>query len=175
MRQLAVLIAAATATVALNPAQAAVKDPYGRGNWTKLVKDKGVQKALGLTDSQAKSLSALPFAKDGNREKITKILEPKQLKTLKRLRWKAIGGYALFEEEVADALALTDSQQEKLAAVAKENVSDHKKMRNFMARARFRSREAMEKFIAGYRTKADQRLLAVLTKDQAAKLKKLVG
>lgn len=170
MRHLAFLIVAAAAVA---PAQGA-KDPYGRGRWTKLVKDKAVQKKLALTDGQLKSITGLKSAKD-KQARLAEILKADQLKMLKRLRWKDLGGYALFDDEVADALAVTDAQKVKLEAAHKVNQADYKKMRNFMARARFRSRAAMLKFIAGYRDKADKRLLAILTKDQQAKLKKLVG
>ncbi|MFQ5732143.1 MAG: hypothetical protein ACE5KM_09320 [Planctomycetaceae bacterium] len=176
MRMIGILTLAVAVSWAGNSADAAVpNDPYGRGQWTKLVQDKAARKQLSLSDRQSKALNALRPAKDDNRAKIGSVLKPEQVKTLKRISWKALGGYAVFDDEVSDALEITDAQKTKLEAAAKTNQAKHRKMKSILALARFRSRAAMEKFIAGYRDAADQRLLAVLTKTQRAQLKKLVG
>jgi hypothetical protein len=48
-------------------------------------------------------------------------------------------------------------------------------MKDFLTRARFRSREAMQKYIDGYRDDADKRLLDVLTAKQKKQLAEIVG
>ncbi len=160
---------------------AAPKDPFGpRGSWTTLLKsvllnNKVVQKELRLTKEQQVFAGRLKPAKDDNVARIEKTLDAKQLIRLKQMSWQARGGYVLFEREVAEALRITDTQQDKLAAAAKVNAAEYQKMRDFLRRARFASREAMENFIAGYRNAADKRLLDVLTAGQHKLLNKMLG
>lgn len=155
---------------------AAVRDPYGpRGAWTALVKRADVRKVLGLTPRQRKTLGALSPARDDNRQAISRALKAGQLSKLKRRSWREQGGYALFDPELAKQLKITDEQQIRLEAAAAVNLAEYRKLKNFLTRARFRSKQAMEKYIAGYRNAADKRLLAVLTAAQTKMLRSIVG
>ena len=139
----AVLVLAGTTA-----ANAAVKDPYGpRGQWTKLTKQSDVLKQLKATDKQAAALKELKPSPDDNRAAIRKVLEKKQIATLLRLSWKAQGGYALFDKILSRELNINEDQKRQLDAAAVKNLAEHKKMRSFLARARFRSREAMQQTI----------------------------
>ena len=145
-------------------------DPYGRdGRWTPFLKQATVQKSLKLTDEQRDAVNKLKQAKDDNKPAIAKTLDAKQLRRLKQLTWAIQAGYALFDPELAKLLAITAEQNVELIAAAKVNKTAHKKMKSFLARARFRSRAAMMKYIAGYRNAADRRLMAVLTAGQKKK------
>jgi hypothetical protein len=159
-----------------NPAQAdSPADPYGpRGLWTGVLKTKNARTALKLTLAQIKSTANLKPAKDDNRDAIARLLKPAQLATLKRLSWKARGGYALFDPELGKRLAITAEQQGRLKEASEVNEVEHRKMKDFLRRARFRSREAMQKYINGYRDAADKRLLAVLTAKQKKSLAALL-
>lgn len=175
--RLIAVVALLLSSIAVAQASAAApKDPYGpRGGLTALLKKKAVQAELKLTEKQQAFANALKPAKGDNLAAIKKSLEKSQQKRLHQLSWQARGGYVLFGKFVASKLSITEDQQEKLAAAAKVNVAEHAKMRDFLRRARFRSREAMQKYIAGYRDAADKRLLDVLTAAQKKSLKALLG
>lgn len=177
MRLLAVPVCAVFSLLIACPANAAAPaDPYGpRGQWTQIVRSMPARKPLKLTLMQIKEAANLKLAKDDNRDAIAKFLKPAQLATLKRLSWKARGGYALFDPELSKKLEITAEQQAQLKAAARVNVAEHRKMKNFLARARFRSRAAMQKYINGYRDAADKRLLDVLTAKQKKKLAAILG
>jgi hypothetical protein len=163
-------LAAGTATAA------APVDPYGpRGQWTPIVQSTAAQKPLKLTPMQIKQAANLKPDKDDNRKAIAKLLKPEQLETLKRLSWKARGGYALFDPELSKKLKITREQKSRLKEASEVNEVEHRKMKDFLTRARFRSREAMQKYIDGYRDDADKRLLDVLTAKQKKQLAEIVG
>ena len=167
----------AAALVVTCPASAAdPADPYDpRGKWTAIVKSKSAQMTLKLTSAQIEQAANLKPAKDDNGIAIIILLQSAQLERLKSMSWKARGGYALFESELSKQLNITADQQERLKAAAAVNVVEHRKMNDFLTRARFRSKEAMQKYINGYRDDADKRLLDVLTAKQKKTLAGILG
>lgn len=157
-------------------ASAATPDPFGpRGQWTALLQQADVQKSLSLSPEQVRFAGELKPAADDNRDRIAKGLNAKQLKSLRRRSWREQGGYALFDPALAKQLKIADEQKKKLQAAAEVNKAEHLKMKDFLSRARFGSREAMEKYIAGYRDAADKRLTDVLTAAQKKTLRSIVG
>lgn len=153
------------------PARAAdVANPFAElASWSRLLGDPSLQAKLKLTAERAEQLQQLlagaPTAEAGQKLVAAQLAEP-QLRTLRKAAAQAEGGYALFDPQMAKYLSLTKEQQTQLEAVAKENEALAAEMRDFMRRARFRSREAMEEYVQGYLDKASERLLACLTDAQ---------
>ena len=156
-------------------AQDSVKDPFQEGNpWTKLLADANVRKQLEIEAKDAGQLEKLLGAPDADSaKKLAELLTEKQLRTVRKIRMKSLGGYALLHSRMAKYLELSDEQAVQLKAAAEQNLKDHAEMKNFMARARFRSAADAAKYVQGYRDKAHKRLFAVLTKDQQAKYDKI--
>lgn len=159
---------------------AATSNPFVTpSGWAGLLQDPAVQRDLKLSKDQIadfkKLIGKLPESPTELEAEIRKHVMGEQLTRIEQLNWQREGGYALFDPKVAKALSLTDEQQKRLADAAKVNAAEHEKMREFMARARFRSQEAMEQFVEGYRNPANERLLNVLSKDQQVAFKSLLG
>jgi hypothetical protein len=160
--------------------QAASPNPFVTpSGWAGLLQERAVQQELKLSDDQVAEFKKLIGKLSGNpgevESEIRKQVMGEQLARIEQLNWQREGGYALFDVKVAKALSLTEEQQERLTVAAGLNAIEHKKMRDFMARARFRSREAMEQYVDRYRKPANERLLGVLTKDQRSKLTTMLG
>jgi len=147
--------------------------------WAGLLQDEAVQKEVNITAEQQAAIQKIVGGKLDKPEAveaaIRKLLDEAQIARVEQLDWRREGGYAIFRFPVAQALELTEQQKQALRAAYKVNESSHQEMRDFMARARFASREAMEDYVAGFRDKANARLLVVLTDEQAAKLKEMLG
>jgi len=150
----------------------------------KQLSNDAVQKELDLTEKQIavanEAADLLSRIRDGKaqhmaHESVTKALSESQLKRLKQIHWQRLGGSAILERGVAETLELSDEQRKKLAVAQELNRVENKKMLDFMSRARFRSREAMEEYKAKYRNAANERLLSVLTEKQEAKLTEMLG
>ena len=146
--------------------------------------DKNVQRELDLTDKQMaeakKVAELLAQVRDGKAQsqaerRLSASLTAKQFNRLKQIHWQRLDGYALLEREVSTSLKITEEQKRKLLDVRTVNTAEHKKMLDFISRARFRSREAIEQFKAKYRIAAIQRLRSVLTPKQVKAFEKLLG
>ena len=146
--------------------------------------DSTVQSELSLDKNQerlAKELvELLRRVRDGKaqsiaKDKITKSLSDEQFERLEQVHWQRLGGRAILEPKVRDRLGIDEGQKKKLDDAKAINTVQHAKMLDFLRRARFRSREAMEKYKQGYRDAADKRLLGVWTEKQRAQLKRLLG
>ena len=166
------------------PAEQRADLPRGVIGMVQIVNDASVQRDLDLTDKQMgevkKVAMLLAQVRDGKAQsqaktQLSESLSAEQLKRLKQIYWQRLGGYALLEPEVATLLKISEEQQKEFTVVQAINAAEHKKMLDFMSRARFRSAEAVEEFKAKYRTAATQRLLAILTPDQVVVLEKLLG
>jgi hypothetical protein len=166
------------------PAEQRADLPRGVIGMVQIVNDASVQRELDLTDKQMgevkKVAMLLAQVRDGKAQsqaktQLSESLSAEQLKRLKQIYWQRLGGYALLEPEVATLLKISEEQQKEFTVVQAINAAEHKKMLDFMSRARFRSAEAVEEFKAKYRTAAKQRLLAILTPDQVVVLEKLLG
>jgi hypothetical protein len=108
-------------------------------------------------------------------ERLKKSLSEEQLERLEQIHWQRLGARAIHERKVRQGLGLTDEQQKKLQEVKALNDAEHRKMLDFLRRARFRSREAMEKYKQEYLDAATGRLLGILTVAQREKLKEMAG
>ena len=163
-------------------------DTFGqRGNWGVLLAREDVRAEIKLSERQQKQLDErlaaaqlLAAQKDQDieetvRDAVAKLLAADQLPRLRQISWQAAEGYALLDDVVAKELKFTDKQREALAEARAANAAKHAEMKDFLARARFRSAEAMQAYIEEYRSAASGRLLAVLTVEQTAQLKELCG
>ena len=166
------------------PAEQRADLPRGVIGMVRLLSDTSVQRELDLTDKQMgevkKVAMLLAQVRDGKAQsqaktQLSELLSAEQLERLKQIYWQRLGGYALLEPEVATLLKISEEQRKEFTIVQEINAAEHKKMLDFMSRARFRSPEAAEEFKAKYRTAAKKRLLAILTSDQVVILAKLVG
>lgn len=158
--------------------------PRGIIGMVRQLSDANVQLELKLTEKQiteAKQVAELlAQVRDGKAQsqaerQVSASLTAEQFKRLTQIHWQSMDGYALVESEVSAALEITDQQKKKLFEAQTTNVAEHKEMLDFMSRARFRSREAMEQFKAKYRTAANQRLRSVLTPEQVAAFDEMLG
>ena len=158
--------------------------PRGIIGMVRQLSDKKVQQELELTEKQideARQVAELlAQVHDGKAQsqaerQVSASLTAEQFKRLKQIHWQSMDGYALLESEVSAALEITEQQRKKLIEAQTTNVAEHKKMLDFMSRARFRSREAIEQFKAKYRTAANQRLRSVLAPEQVKAFDKMLG
>jgi predicted transcriptional regulator len=159
---------------------AATRNPFVTPiGWEGLLQDVAVQKELMLSDDQAAKIkqviNRLSGKPDLTEQAIRKLIIGEQITRIEQLDWQREGGYALFDPKISKTLSISEKQQGQLAEVATVNAAEHKKMRDFMSRARFRSREAMAQYVDGFHKPANKRLLDVLSKDQQGKLKTMLG
>jgi hypothetical protein len=155
-------------------------DTFGqRGEWGVLLAREDVRGELKLDEKAASQVEDLLAKHAGDektlREKLDKALAAEQVARLRQLGWQAAEGYALLDDLVAKELKFTAKQRAALAEARAQNAAEHAEMKDFLARARFRSAEAMQAYIEEHRASASGRLLAVLTEEQERKLKKLCG
>jgi Spy/CpxP family protein refolding chaperone len=101
-----------------------------------------------------------------------KVLTPEQAARLSEISYQVRGGAALADVDVAAALKLTKKQSEDVSATWKREEAS---LKDFLARARFASQEAMRSHIAGHRRKAAEKMLEVLTDDQKKQYTKMQG
>jgi Spy/CpxP family protein refolding chaperone len=112
--------------------------------------------------------------------KVGEILQPEQLKRLKQIQLQTEGSAALRRKEVAEALGLSADQQKKLedlnAEASKKREALFQEMRP--AEGQRPDREKMQAaFEKGrkLREESDKEAMAVLTADQKAKLREMMG
>jgi hypothetical protein len=152
-------------------------NPFGLpGEWSSILRQEPVLKELQLTPKQAESIQTIlknpKLTTEESRKKIGEVVNADQARRLKQISWRTSGGFALFEPEVATALGISSEQEQKLSEISRK---ENGEMRSFMSRARFRSREAMNNFIADRRTHTSDLLLAVLSSGQRRKFEELKG
>lgn len=166
------------------------------GNLLGLLGQKPVQEDLKLTDDQVKKVdeqvekqrevfAALRDLSPKERQKeaatqaeaskksLSEILKEDQLKRLKQISLQQRGGQALADPEVASALNLTTEQKDRITAIQDGVQSQMREL--FQAGAAGGDREELQKKGQELRTATDQKILAVLTDAQQAKLKELKG
>jgi Spy/CpxP family protein refolding chaperone len=190
MKRCLFVCAAAVALLAL-PGWASAQGPGGRGGFfgggnqgLMLLGDENVQKELDIVDSQKQKLDALrdkirdemramfQGGGGGNREEMREkmqqtmanfskeaddILLPQQRERLKQIAVQSRLRFGNTSDAVGDALDLTDEQKEKLREKEREIAPE------------------MQKEINKVRDKYRDKLLEVLTPEQRAKWKELVG
>jgi hypothetical protein len=105
-------------------------------------------------------------------KKLAEILLPKQLERLKELQIQAEGAAALMSnQDVIKALNVTSEQQEKMRAAQQELMT---KMRDAMQGGGMDPQE-MQANMQKMTKELNEKLLALLTPDQAAKFEKMKG
>lgn len=100
---------------------------------------------------------------------VAEILKPEQVKRLKQISWQQRGGAAMEDPEVAEALKLTDEQKGKIKTLREDT---GKEMRELIKGG---NREEARKKMGELRKANNEKLQAVLTAEQKAKLKELTG
>lgn len=138
-----------------------------------------VQKELKLTEKQATAVKGLAASVNKGDAKTAdalatakKTLDADQLTRLKEISYQVRGGAALADEDVARELKLTKKQITEASDVW---TKEEKNLKDFLARARFRSREAMLEHVSKHRKKAGESMLAVLDDEQKKAFTKLQG
>jgi len=122
--------------------------------------------------------AALPARQQVERE-VGGLLGEERTARLQRLSWRVRGGDALLDEDVADALRLTDGQRRQLVAVAEENEREYARvLAEFSAvRGRGAPRTGDPAGLGGRVRDADEvgsaRLLALLTPEQREQFTRL--
>lgn len=160
---------AAITTLSSVAAAAEVRNPFLEQPGPKvLLQSADVQQTLELSQQQRAQL-----AERQSVDEMLEVLSPSQRRQLQVLDAQREGGYALTHELIVNYLKLSDRQQKQVAEAVEANAAEHAKMRDFMSRARFRSKEAMDQYVAGFRDKADQRLTDVLTAEQKKNLQQV--
>ena len=158
--------------------------PTGLPGLVQIATEASVQSALEFGEDQKKAVAEaaelLSQVRDGKaramaRANLAAALSAKQLSRLEQIFWQRLGGSAIFEPKVSKALDLTTDQWDRLLDAKKVNVSENKKMRAFLALARFGSKEAMDAYKKTFRTAASERLMAVLTSSQRKQLDQMFG
>ena len=138
-----------------------------------------VQKELKLTDKQTAAVKGLAASVNKGDAKAAdalatakKTLDANQMTRLKEISYQVRGGAALTEEEVATALDLTKKQIGEVGEIWKD---EEKKLKDFLAVARFRTPEAMREYVSGHRKKAAEKMLGVLSDEQKKQFTKMQG
>ncbi len=163
-----------------NMAEAVERNPFATPHgWVGLMTDPAVKADLKFTVEQTGKITAIIGSLGGKpdeaAEAMREHLTEEQLVRIQELDWQREGGYALLDPKISKPLAITKEQEEQLAKAVIVNAAENKKMRDFMARARFRSHQAVLDYVAKHRKPANERMFKVLTKEQQAKLKELLG
>jgi hypothetical protein len=166
-----ILCACAVARAA-EPAADEPPNPFGLpGEWREILTQEPVRKELRLSTQQAVRLAPVlddaKLAPEEARKRIGEALDAEQTARLKELSRQISGWFAVFEPDVFSALAVTSEQEAKLCEITRKRYAE---MKDFLRRARFRSREAMQKYVAECRDETGQLLRAVLTAAQQKKL-----
>ena len=103
--------------------------------------------------------------------KLAEILLPNQMKRLNEIYIQQLGTRAIDDEDVAKELSITDEQKKSLAKIREESQTQMREL--FTAGGD--DREAARTKFAELRKATDDKILAVLTADQKAKLEELKG
>lgn len=173
-----------------------------RGNMGMLVMNKSVQQELKLSDEQVEKVEKIvkemrekgraQFQKLGDlneeerrqkmqtamregRERLTKaldgVLKDDQMKRLKQISWQQRGAEAFNDPEVQKALKLTSEQKDKLKTIREDAMKEGGEI--------FRNagddREGVRGKLETLHKDTTEKAMAVLTEDQKARWKELVG
>ena len=158
--------------------------PGGAVGLAQVLADDAVQAELSLTEDQqqmAREVShQLRQVRDGKAQtmaasRIRKSLTEKQFQRLQQIHWQRLGGRALFEKPVREQLNIRAEQAKQLQDARATNEAEHRKMLDFLKRARFRSAEALRAYKQKYFDAADKRLLETLSPQQRVILVTLLG
>lgn len=158
--------------------------PNAAPGFIKTANDAELQTKLELTDKEvAAAKDAADLLKrvhDGKAQAmaekiISEAFSKEHYMAVRKTFWQRLGARALFETQVREKLELSSDQKEKLAEAKAINDKEHAEMVDFMRRARFRSAEAMAAYKKKYSDAADERLFAVLTKEQMATFKAMIS
>jgi len=96
---------------------------------------------------------------------LARLLTSSTYRRLQELSWRIRGGDALLDDEVAEALALTDEQREALARMAGTSATEMQQFYRDISAARVAEADFQER--ASRQTEgASERLLSVLTPEQ---------
>jgi hypothetical protein len=104
--------------------------------------------------------------------KLAEILLPNQMKRLNEIYIQQLGTRALDDEEVATELKITAEQKTSIGKAREESSAQ---MRELFSAGAGGDREAARSKFAEARKASDEKILAVLTADQKAKLEELKG
>ncbi len=167
----------AVVAVLLVVATAWANESIAPGSPLALLSKPKVQEELKLSAEQIAAVKQLYEAasrddKPISLENLKKQMKPEQLTRLRQLVVQVRGGAALADPEVVKELQLSLTQQRKIAEVWKNHEED---LRQILQVTRFRSPEAMRKFILEHRRGAGKEMLKFLTEEQTAAFKKLQG
>jgi Spy/CpxP family protein refolding chaperone len=187
-------LAAVLAVVALAvPATWAQGRRGGGGGMLFLLSQKSVQEELKLSDDQVKKFTDLgekareEFGKlrdlsredrqkkaeelsKANDKAIAETLKADQLKRLKQIHWQQQGARAFSDPEVATALNFTAEQKDKLKAVQEEAQKEMRALRENGG-----NRDEARKKSEEIRKASNDKQMAILTDEQKAKWKELLG
>jgi hypothetical protein len=105
-------------------------------------------------------------------KRVEKELKPAQLQRLRQISRQVRGGAALLDEDVAKELKLTAREK---ATVRKTWDEEEARLKDILARTRFRSPKDRDGFIARHRKAAGQRMVGALTKEQPRQFERMKG
>ncbi len=163
------------------------------GNVVMLLRNEAVQKDVGISDEQKEKIQEVMAsgrqgrgerpdfqnmtqeerqkwmedrakAAEAQLKKVGEILDKKQMGRLEQIRLQSMGAMAIMDEDVAKKLDITKEQQDKLRATQRELFQE-------MRDSGGRGAEAMAKI----REKMEANVKDVLTDEQEAKLKDMLG
>jgi Spy/CpxP family protein refolding chaperone len=183
--------------MALTALPAAGQQPPSRGpvrggpNPLTMIRHKAALEELKLTKEQTEKLKdfmtewrdkMLALVENGQRdklpgvlkeqqEKLFKILTPEQVKRLKQVTLQVHGLWAMTTPEAAKELRLTDDQTKKLRALQSET----EKQMNKLFEGGATTRTEAQKKVAELHAAANEKGLQVLTEEQRARWKGLLG
>jgi hypothetical protein len=167
------------AAILLSASAITAQEAPAPGSPLALLAHENVQKELNLSDDQVRKVKGLAVAVKKGSVKVAdaaatvkKALKAEQLARLKQISYQVRGGMALVDSDLATALDLTKKQQ---ADIARIKADEDKKLRDFLAVARFRSAEAMQAHIRDHNKKTAQRMLDTLTDKQKKQFAKMQG
>jgi Spy/CpxP family protein refolding chaperone len=121
--------------------------------------------------AQADRDKKFPELYEQARAAVAHILTVEQAGRLRQIAWQEMGGRALLLPPVAKELNLTEEQKQQLAAIGKET---HEQAKKLFGDGAARTEETKAKF-AEVRKTASDRMLAVLSAEQSAQWKVLLG
>jgi Spy/CpxP family protein refolding chaperone len=158
-----------------------------------LLTQKSVQDELKLSDDQVKKISELAATRRGtgrggqnlsqeerqkrqeerskaNEKALAEILKPDQLKRAKQISWQQQSAQAVSDPEFATALKLTDEQKDKIKTIQADA-----RQEGGQALQRGGNQDEARKRREALRKETQERMMSVLTADQKAKWKELMG
>jgi hypothetical protein len=145
-----------------------------------------VGKITQLADKQQKARGELQDLSREERQKkmqeqnqaaekeVAEILKPEQLKRLKQITLQQRGVQAVAQPEVAEALGLSSEQKEKLKTIQADAQKEMREIRQSL-QGGGGNREEAQKKMAELRKAAEEKVADVLTADQKAKWKEMLG